>query len=375
MNLDYLDFLSIIVIVLSLLCCFVLLFFHKNKSNSQRILFFYFLTIALGHYALLVSVINVIYPNFFRTSLFFAYLLPSFSYLYVRENIAAKLKWTDVIIFFPAIFYLIDYMPFFLLPIENKLAIQTYNSTHLNSLLAHNDGWLTVPWFHLVFRNVTNVLFWILSLRLINQFKKNKSATFLKRNKQKIKWLNLFVWLQLSFYIPSLVILVMGKLELSFYATSLPFALICSVIAIFLFLNPTTFYNLDSNQWQEDKEVIASLTNEECDEITIAMDSFIKTNKPFLILHYGLNDFAKGLDLSPKKLSAYLNSCKKMNYNDFINQHRIEYCLKKLHKPDWENLTLEAISKECGFNNRNSFTTAFKKKTGLNPYDYIKSKK
>ena len=150
MNLDYLDILSIVVIVLSLLCCFVLLFSHKNKSTSQRVLFFYFLTIALGHYALLVSVINVIYPHFFRTSLIFAYLLPSFSYLYVRESIVEKLKWTDIIIFLPAIFYVIDYAPFFLLAIEHKLAIQTYNAPHLNSLMAHNDGWLTVPWFHLV---------------------------------------------------------------------------------------------------------------------------------------------------------------------------------------------------------------------------------
>ena len=150
MNLYYLDILSIVVIVLSLLCCFVLLFSHKNKSTSQRVLFFYFLTIALGHYALLVSVINVIYRHFFRTSLIFAYLLPSLSYLYVRENIVEKLKWTDVIIFLPAIFYVIDYAPFFLLPIEDKLAIQTYNAPHLNSLMAHNDGWLTVPWFHLV---------------------------------------------------------------------------------------------------------------------------------------------------------------------------------------------------------------------------------
>ena len=35
---------------------------------------------------------------------------------------------------------------------------------------------------------------------------------------------------------------------------------------------------------------------------------------------------------------------------------------------------LEQLSKKCGFNNRSSFTTAFKKFTGQKPFDYIKRK-
>ena len=33
---------------------------------------------------------------------------------------------------------------------------------------------------------------------------------------------------------------------------------------------------------------------------------------------------------------------------------------------------LEAIAEESGFNNRNTFTVAFKKVTGLNPSEFLK---
>ena len=42
---------------------------------------------------------------------------------------------------------------------------------------------------------------------------------------------------------------------------------------------------------------------------------------------------------------------------------------------EWEHKTLEAIASEAGFNNRNTFTTAFKKETGQNPFEYLKEVK
>jgi AraC-like DNA-binding protein len=42
---------------------------------------------------------------------------------------------------------------------------------------------------------------------------------------------------------------------------------------------------------------------------------------------------------------------------------------------EWERKTLEAIASEAGFNNRNTFTTAFKKETGLSPFEYLKEVK
>jgi AraC-like DNA-binding protein len=59
-----------------------------------------------------------------------------------------------------------------------------------------------------------------------------------------------------------------------------------------------------------------------------------------------------------------------MGFIDFTNQKRIKYCVEKLDSGDWKNFTIEAIAQECGFNNRNSFTNAFKKFKGVSPSEY-----
>jgi AraC-like DNA-binding protein len=56
--------------------------------------------------------------------------------------------------------------------------------------------------------------------------------------------------------------------------------------------------------------------------------------------------------------------------SDFIKQKRIQYCVQKLDAGDWKNFKVEAIARECGFNNRNSFTNAFKKFKGVSPSEY-----
>jgi AraC-like DNA-binding protein len=57
-----------------------------------------------------------------------------------------------------------------------------------------------------------------------------------------------------------------------------------------------------------------------------------------------------------------------MGFIDIFNQKHIQYyCVQKLDSGDWKNFTIEAITHECGFNNRNSFTNAFKKYKGVSP--------
>ena len=39
---------------------------------------------------------------------------------------------------------------------------------------------------------------------------------------------------------------------------------------------------------------------------------------------------------------------------------------------EWKYKTLEAIASEAGFNNRNTFTAAFKKEAGESPSEFLK---
>ena len=95
-------------------------------------------------------------------------------------------------------------------------------------------------------------------------------------------------------------------------------------------------------------------------------------NKPFLKHGYSLRMLSEEIHLPLHQLSAFINSYYKMNFNDFVNEYRILSCIEKLLKKEWEIKKLESIAEETGFSNRNTFTSAFKKATGLNPSEFIK---
>jgi AraC-like DNA-binding protein len=94
--------------------------------------------------------------------------------------------------------------------------------------------------------------------------------------------------------------------------------------------------------------------------------------KQFLMPRYTIRMLSDEVGISLHILSAYINRKYGMNFNDFINEYRIKYCLEKIKNNEWKQKTLEAISRESGFNNRNSFTLSFKKVIGVTPSDFLK---
>ena len=93
--------------------------------------------------------------------------------------------------------------------------------------------------------------------------------------------------------------------------------------------------------------------------------------KPFLQRGYHIKELADELQIPVHQLSAFLNQVLRTNFNDHINKYRIDHCIECLTTNLNDRPNLEQLSKKCGFNNRSSFTTAFKKFTGQKPFDYI----
>jgi AraC-like DNA-binding protein len=85
---------------------------------------------------------------------------------------------------------------------------------------------------------------------------------------------------------------------------------------------------------------------------------------------YSINDFSKDINIPVYQISKSLNTFHEMGFIDFINKKRVQYCVQKLEKGEWSNYTIEAVAHECGFNNRNSFTNAFKKFLGTSPSEF-----
>ena len=49
---------------------------------------------------------------------------------------------------------------------------------------------------------------------------------------------------------------------------------------------------------------------------------------------------------------------------------RIEYLLREVAADQWQELSIEGVGREVGFNSRTTFLKAFKKNVGMNPSEY-----
>ncbi|SDI11660.1 AraC-type DNA-binding protein [Flavobacterium omnivorum] len=79
------------------------------------------------------------------------------------------------------------------------------------------------------------------------------------------------------------------------------------------------------------------------------------------------------LNTNSKYLSKIINEFKGKSFVQYSNDLRIEYSIIQLKKdPKLRNYTIQALAIEFGFNNAESFSTAFFKKTGIKPIYFIK---
>jgi AraC-like DNA-binding protein len=114
------------------------------------------------------------------------------------------------------------------------------------------------------------------------------------------------------------------------------------------------------------------LTPDKISHISAELSAFMQEKKPFLRLGYSIRDLGDELGIPYYQLSAFINQWIGMNFNEFLNWFRVRHCQQLMDNGDSEQLNLRGLAHSCGFNNRNTLTTAFKKFTGSTPSDYFK---
>lgn len=131
------------------------------------------------------------------------------------------------------------------------------------------------------------------------------------------------------------------------------------------------FYTITEQEKKDDK-IGRFLTDERLTHFNSIINQFLLERKPFLQQKYSLRDLADDVDIPVNYLSAFINRYHKVNYSDFINGYRVSHAREMIMDGEWKRKTLEAIAAESGFNNRNTFTAAFRKETGQSPSEFLK---
>ncbi|WGH75831.1 helix-turn-helix domain-containing protein [Tenacibaculum tangerinum] len=107
----------------------------------------------------------------------------------------------------------------------------------------------------------------------------------------------------------------------------------------------------------------------------IQIDTFIKSQKKFLLNKYTLQDLSKDIELSSSTLSSIINNIAKKSFTDYLNEMRVNLAKKLLLDPDYGEYTITSIGLESGFNSKSTFYTVFKKYTGHTPVEFKNSTK
>lgn len=115
-----------------------------------------------------------------------------------------------------------------------------------------------------------------------------------------------------------------------------------------------------------------TLDEETIEELHFRLINLLEQKKPFLHQGYRLKDMAVELRIHEYQLSAFLNQVMHIHFTELLNQYRIAHCLDLLKNKTLEKPHVKEMINQCGFRNRNTFTTAFKKFTGHTFSDYIK---
>jgi AraC-like DNA-binding protein len=98
-----------------------------------------------------------------------------------------------------------------------------------------------------------------------------------------------------------------------------------------------------------------------------------ETQKGYLASGLTIQQLATILETNSKYLSQIIKVYREKTFINYINDLRIDYIITQLQtQKGWKNYTIQALALECGFNNAESFSSAFYKKTGLKPTYFIK---
>jgi len=159
---------------------------------------------------------------------------------------------------------------------------------------------------------------------------------------------------------------LLGLLKL---VTIIFFNLSIIVYTIYLLLYPEILIGIyKSKKKTGDGTILKAPLTSEAEALRMTLEKHKVFRKPGL----KLSDLSTTLNMSPRKLSFLINSQYNMNFNELINEHRINDALELIEEGYLEKYTAESLFQTTGFQNKTSFYKAFKAKTGTTPSSYLK---
>ena len=120
-------------------------------------------------------------------------------------------------------------------------------------------------------------------------------------------------------------------------------------------------------------ETFDKLLSPEIEQWKSKFETLIQEEELFQNPELTLTDVARKLKTNAAVISRTINQGFQMNFNDCINNYRIEAVKIRFVNGEHKKSTLLGIAYDCGFNSKATFNRAFKKNTGKTPKEFIET--
>ncbi len=149
------------------------------------------------------------------------------------------------------------------------------------------------------------------------------------------------------------------------------FLAVCSSTLIY-YLSYLVYSNSTalSRNFGEKKYSSSKLSEAKKNEYRKRITAKLENDKVYLDSKLNVSRFSKIVLIPSKHVSQVINECFNMNFNELVNSYRIKEAQRKILDPEYNNIKIEGLGYECGFNSKSAFFTAFKKYTKMTPLDY-----
>ena len=387
---------SILTLFLTVILTYSNYSINKNSFYLSGLLFLLSIS-GLMHYYIVFSEsaqgVAIIYTHFMPL----LYLQGPMLYFYVSGTLKDRFEfgWKKLIHFLPFLIAFISVFDYYFKPWSFKIELA-------NKIIASPHVLYTIKNFHignqfinLPARTILLILYGSYSIVLLLKYSFNKkleTKQLLIRSKT-VTWLY-FITINVVISGISYLLMILKFMnermhtrseinEMSLnYISAFSFFLIPVIILFF----PVVLYGLpivdrDKIALYIPKNKIARKTNLEqsdkfenleMEELTQAMQNYLKTEKPFVDPKFSLDDLAKQLDVPKHHLYYCLNSVLDIKFTTLRTQLRVEYAKELLLSDSLKRVSMEGIWPKTGFSSRTNFFVTFKEVTGYTPIEFIK---
>jgi AraC-type DNA-binding domain-containing proteins len=127
-----------------------------------------------------------------------------------------------------------------------------------------------------------------------------------------------------------------------------------------------------SRKWAEsagELSVFTSGTDADIEDIAVmkSVKELIEKQRLYCDPMLSVEMLSDKLNLHRNQISKAVNTTQNKNFKTYINEYRLQETIRMLSDPQFNDLTIDQILFECGFNNRQTFYPLFKAKTGVSP--------